>query len=164
MSPRPVDAPTKFAASYMPEPNSGCWLWLGAVDHKTGYGHFSSTRSNITGAHRASWQLHKGAIPTGLCVCHKCDVRSCVNPDHLFLGTYSENMQDAARKGRMRWKQGESRNLPIGEKHHQSKLTAEQVREIRESRLSGISFARKFGVSNVTISRIRRGIIWRAAA
>lgn len=107
--------------------------------------------------------MHKGEIPSGFCVCHKCDVRSCVNPDHLFLGTYSENMQDAARKGRMKWKPGESRNLPTGEKHHQSKLTAEQVREIRESQLPGIYFAREFGVSNVTVSRIRRGIIWRAA-
>ena len=148
----------------MPEPNSGCWLWLGVVDAKTGYGHFSSTRTNVAGAHRVSWRMHRGEIPAGLCVCHKCDVRSCVNPDHLFLGTYSENMRDASRKGRMNWKLGARRNLPSGANHHAAKLTLPQVLEIRASKASGIELAKSFGVSNVTISRIRSGVIWRAAA
>lgn len=79
---------------YIPEPNSGCWLWIGKVAHN-GYGIWGNER-----AHRKSYRLHKGPIPDGLFVCHTCDVRSCINPDHLWLGTHKENMQDIVNKGR----------------------------------------------------------------
>lgn len=97
-------------------------------------------------------------------VCHKCDVRSCVNPDHLFLGTPSDNMSDAARKGRMGWKPGEKRNLRVGESHHSAKLSEDTVRLIRASSERGVVLARRFGVSNITVSRIRRRILWRSVA
>lgn len=77
----------------------GCWLWK-AGSRGNGYGAFKLHHKTID-AHRISWMLHYGDIPNGMFVCHKCDVRQCVNPDHLFLGTNSDNMKDCYRKNRM---------------------------------------------------------------
>lgn len=77
-----------------------CWLWTGAKT-TAGYGEFH-VRSRSVYAHRHMWRLVKGPIPVDLFVCHHCDNPSCVRPDHLFLGTSSDNMRDAARKGRIR--------------------------------------------------------------
>lgn len=76
-----------------------CWLWTGAVAGYPGndYGAFNKGK-----AHRFSWELHRGPIPAGLFVLHKCDVTRCVRPDHLFLGTQKDNMQDMVAKGRGR--------------------------------------------------------------
>lgn len=81
-------------------PIAGCWLWIGTVNY-WGYGHFYELNpKKIVKAHRKSYELYKGPIPDGMCVCHKCDVRSCVNPDHLFLGTHKDNVHDMINKGR----------------------------------------------------------------
>src|SRR5690554_4431436 len=75
-----------------------CWLWIGRLNY-SGYGVFT-TRVGIR-AHRFSWELHNGKIPDGMHVLHKCDVRHCVNPSHLFLGNHKDNMNDMIRKGRL---------------------------------------------------------------
>lgn len=78
-----------------------CWLWMGKV-HNAGYGTFYIGRYREITTHTFSWTMHFGPIPAGQCVLHECDVRNCVRPDHLFLGTRTDNMRDAAAKGRMR--------------------------------------------------------------
>lgn len=75
-----------------------CWLWMAGKFH-FGHGRFKIRNKNKQ-AHRVSWEMKNGPIPNGMLVCHKCDVPSCVNPDHLFLGTYKDNMQDSLLKGR----------------------------------------------------------------
>lgn len=159
----PATVHERFERSYFPDPNSGCWIWLGHLSKTTGYGQFMldcrvDTRS--IGAHRAAYVLHKGEIPSGMQVCHRCDMRWCVNPNHLFLGTASENMRDAARKGRMTWKSATRPGLPRGESHHQAKLTWSDVDAIRASAMTGVELAKKYRMSAKSISRIRRNESW----
>lgn len=96
----PTPLRERFASKYIPEPNSGCWLWTGAL-FLTGYPQISPDwkKPNAYG-HRVSYEIHKGPIPAGMLVCHKCDVRSCVNPDHLYLGTHADNNRDMHIRGR----------------------------------------------------------------
>jgi len=79
---------------------NGCWLWLAAKRGKSGYGCIKVNGKTID-SHRMSYIIHNGEIPNKLFVCHTCDVRLCVNPQHLFLGSHSINMKDAYNKGRL---------------------------------------------------------------
>ena len=133
-------------ARSIPEPNSGCLLWTGHVD-VYGYG-VLKTGGRPQKAHRLAWQEVRGPIPEGLCVCHKCDVRSCINPDHLWLGTQAENTHDRQRKGRQRFAHGET--------HYKSRLTLDDVRAIRASSESQRALAKRYGVHFGTIN----DIIW----
>jgi HNH endonuclease len=87
-----------FHDKWMPEPFAGCWLWTASV-RPDGYGQ-SPIQGKMEGVHRASWIIHRGEIPTGMQVLHRCDTPTCVNPDHLFIGCNADNMRDAAAKGR----------------------------------------------------------------
>jgi hypothetical protein len=143
----PID---RFNTKWMPEPYSGCWLWIAAVDWQ-GYrviGDGYKTR----GAHRVAWLLFRGEIPEGMRVCHKCDTPLCVNPGHLFLGTQKDNMQDAHKKGRA--------FRTTGELHHFAKLTNEDIFNIRSSSKSRTVLAEEFGVCVQNIGLIQRGQRW----
>jgi hypothetical protein len=127
-----------------------CWLWTGA---KTPFGHgvMAKPGGGAVRTHRVSWEMHRGTIPEGLCVLHRCDVPACVNPDHLFLGDRDANNKDMQAKGRC-----DRVKRPRGENHGCAKLTEDAVRQIRERRNKGetyASIARDFGVSLQTIFR-----------
>lgn len=87
-----------FKSQYIEDKKTGCWLWTGSIT-TCGYGQINIKYKRYL-AHRLSWNVHNGAIPKGFFVCHKCDNPPCVNPDHLFIGTHRDNMQDMLKKGR----------------------------------------------------------------
>ncbi|PXV54182.1 HNH endonuclease [Dyella jiangningensis] len=97
------------AQNYIPVPECGCWLWLGARD-PDGYGKLGIHGRNMIRAHRLFYAFHKGPIPVGMQVCHKCDTPLCVNPDHLFLGSNTDNAVDRERKNRGRFKNHPPKN------------------------------------------------------
>lgn len=86
-----------FNELYTINPKSGCWEWNKTYD--SGYGAYSLNEKHM-GAHRASWIIHYGDIPTGMFVLHKCDNPSCVNPKHLYVGTQQDNMKDVIKRRR----------------------------------------------------------------
>ncbi len=192
---------------------SKCWQWS-ASHTRDGYGTFG-VKGKMLGAHRVSYQVHGGNDPSDFCVCHRCDNKSCVNPEHLFLGSKKDNAQDSRKKGRTasgerhglrlhpeRVSQGEnhysrtnpekmarglshgsktkperlatgdrhgSRTFPEkvckGEKHKNSKLTEENVRQIRKIyEKGGMTYAKlaeAFGISFQTVGVIVTRKVWK---
>lgn len=144
----------RFAASIDVDP-SGCWLWRGKIDSK-GYGVIND-QHKAHRAHRMSWLLSRGPIPDGLSVCHRCDVRACVNPDHLFVGTATDNNRDCWSKGR---------GVPLSRRADGSapnRLNPAAVREIRGLYAEGmtqVTIAARFGVRDSTISHVITGRSW----
>lgn len=90
---------TRLLNMSIPEPNSGCWIFTGYVD-ELGYGIIAETKRKRIKAHRAAYAAFKCEIPTGMDIMHACDLRCCINPEHLTPGTHAENMADMVRKGR----------------------------------------------------------------
>lgn len=136
----------------------GCWLWT-ASKTSGGYGKFGISREEYwVRAHRFSYELANGPIPENLCVLHRCDVRACVNPSHLFLGTRKDNAQDKVAKGRhvqLDWR---------GIKNGKARLSEHDVREIRRLRLEGCTVTKlavDYGVTNSNISAICTGRRWK---
>lgn len=142
-----------LVTNYIPEPNSGCWLWLGPYDNH-GYG-IITTPEGKWKAHRASLYWHKRWPKEKLLACHSCDVPACINPDHLFWGTQAQNMADAKAKGR-------TRNLPtLGVDHHNVKITVADVLAIRASEESSYVLAPRYGLKSGTIRDIRQKRSWK---
>jgi hypothetical protein len=147
----------KLEARAIPEPNSGCLLWLDAIN-QDGYGSVGiEGTKRTTSAHRRTWFALNGPIPAGKCVCHKCDVRSCISPQHLFLDTHAGNMADRNRKGRAKG----GRNM--GSKSPMSKLTEDDVRAIRVAAKAANQriIAKRFGVHFGTVNDILMGKTWK---
>ena len=139
----------RFEEKYIPEPNSGCWLWTALVIGR-GYGYFRlNTKKNIL-AHRFSWELRNGNIPDGLQVLHKCDNPACVNPDHLFLGTPQDNTNDMINKQRQ----------IKGEDCHNALLTDEKVLSIVKDDRPNKVIAKSYGVPYNVVYRIKKGERW----
>ena len=138
---------------HIKEEENGCWSFKGSLDkYRDVY-----YNSKHYGAHRFSYILHYGKYEKGLCICHKCDNKGCVNPDHLFLGTQKDNMDDMWNKGRG--------NPPInkGEKNGSSKLTEKEVIQIKENRKmkSVAELSILFSISKSTIRDIYSNRTWK---
>lgn len=136
---------------------SECWIWTGGKSG-SGYGNKWDGKK-VRGTHCISYEIHHNTmIPKSLQVCHTCDVRDCVNPSHLFLGTANDNMKDKVAKGRQARLKGEA--------HGNSKLTDGQVLSIKQELQndtihSCVCIAKKYGVSRLTISDIKLGRTWK---
>lgn len=126
----------------------GCWLWTGRTTK--GYG-VVSIKNHPTYVHRLSYELYKGEIPKGMFVCHSCDVKNCMNPEHLWLGTNQENVTDAVQK----------KLHSFGEDRPTAKLTDKDVLEIRESTLKMRKLAILYKVGLSTIWRAKNKVYWK---
>lgn len=149
----------RLQAHSIPEPNTGCWLWLGSSS-RWGYGQLR-VAGKTRQAHRLSYEAFRWAIPAGAFVCHACDTPACVNPAHLFLGTHADNMADMREKGR--WRRDPAAHLASvrrGERHGNAKLSTADVLAIRAMLAvgrPGKEVAAQFGVNRSQISRIKTG-------
>lgn len=147
----------RFEEKFIPDPNSGCWLWIGSID-RIGYGQFKFGRQYAPNekAHRTAWKIYRGDIPHGMHVLHSCDVRCCVNPDHLRLGTHQDNMRDKMTRGRHR--------SVTGIEHHSAKVSDAQVIEMRRKAAVGVgqrALAREYGLAKTTVKAIISRQTWR---
>jgi hypothetical protein len=146
----------RFEEKYMPEPNSGCWLWTATVD-EDGYGkmRIGGRGTPSLRATHVSLMLVGRPVPSRLQACHRCDNPCCVNPDHLFIGTGVDNMRDARAKGRF--------PSVRGSKNPSSKLTEDCVRAIKNDIASGLqnkAISEKYGITRKHCQSIKYGWTW----
>ena len=127
-----------------------CWPWL--AGKSGGYGQFWNGEKHIN-AHVYSYELKNGKMPVGYYGCHSCDNQICVNPEHIFAGTQSENMQDMERKKRS--------NHPKGVTHKRAKITEYQVQMIRKDKRSNVTIAKELNLGHSTIRDIKKRITWK---
>ncbi|WP_455387391.1 HNH endonuclease [Petrachloros mirabilis] len=153
MNPKTMTVSDRLLSNIDIDSQAGCWIWTGAKGRK-GYGVLNVNCKQMK-AHRQSYLQFVGKIPAGMLVCHKCDNPSCINPQHLFLGTALDNSRDCISKGRQK---------PIGEDSATAKLTNEDVFQIRAELAKGSQkkmLGKKFGVSARTIFKIAIGQTWK---
>ena len=136
----------------IPEPNSGCWLWLGAVNGVYGIIH----TGKVEYAHRTSFQVFVRPLESHELACHRCDNTYCVNPEHIFPGTYRDNHYDAMAKGR--WSHGERHGMAVLKEYQ---VTA--IRELFSDGATSKDIAAEYGVGEAQIRRIVSGRAWKHA-
>lgn len=159
--PQPKPVETRFWPKVSGVPGPGCWLWMGGK--RSGYGAFllNNPRKQES-AHRVAWMLTNGEIPDGLMVLHRCDVKACVRPSHLYLGTKVDNARDASERGQLRGRRRPNQN---GERNHQSRLTLEAVSRLRVDWMSGRftsdELGAKYGVSRTAAWAAATRRTWR---
>lgn len=152
------DAEARFWGRVNKTPD-GCWLWTGTL-LTTGYGRLM-VKGKPVNVHRYSYRLHYGEIEDDLNVCHRCDVRHCVNPAHLWLGTDTQNMQDMSAKGRAA--SGARSSAHLHQHCRKSNLTAADIPGIRKLCAEGVNqrlIAKRYGVKPNSISNIHRRVSW----
>ncbi len=152
--PKPRPLIERLLDKVLPEPNTGCWLFTGCWDKKN-YGKIGGRfrEGKLLTATRVSYEYFKGSFDKNLFVLHKCDTPPCVNPDHLFLGTQFDNIQDCIRKGR----------FIVGEKHKNHTLSEKIVLDILSLFTAGhrqTEISKKTGVSRPMVCRIIKGKSW----
>lgn len=146
-----------------------CWLWTGG-NGSHGYGDLGKKSHPERLTHRLSWYLAHGEIPDGMLICHTCDVRLCVNPAHLYLGTPQTNQDDC----KQRYRQNNPAKVRRGSQHGHHVLVESEVDEVRDIYTSNLSLGRynpdrikladlanRYGVSKSTIFKIVRRETWR---
>lgn len=127
-------------------PIAGCWLWMGSLN-PYGYGRVLNALRTVNGkrahaqAHRVSYEQKHGALPAGMCVLHRCDVRCCVNPEHLFIGTRADNQIDMQRKDRGRWRLRPAERV--------------EVLALREAGIPLRDVREAYGIGNTTLHRYK---------
>ena len=141
---RKIEPIIRILSNITKQPN-GCWDYTGFINKK-GYGRINLGKDKYVLCHRVVYAHFKGTIGS-LFVCHTCDNRRCCNPDHLFLGTNQENIQDMNQKGR--------NYISWGERSGLHKLSTEEVKAIRSDSRLGIQIAQDFGVTKSTVSEIK---------
>lgn len=137
----------KLQSYCAPEPNSGCWIWVGGSNGRYGV---ATWRNKRWYAHRLSLVAHGGQTAEDDVVCHRCDVPLCINPAHLFAASQSTNLADMRAKGR----------APDGDRHGMAKLSPNQVIAIRADRRMLREIAGEYAISEATVSFIRNGKRW----
>jgi hypothetical protein len=137
--------------TYVAKSDDGCWNWIGHRSEK-GYG-LLAVHAKPFRAHRLSWIIHRGMMPDGAQVLHRCDNPACVRPDHLFLGDNAANHADKIGKNRQRAARGEA----VGS----ARLSADDVRNIRASTEGPTALSRRYSMSVGHIDKIRRRMKWR---
>lgn len=139
----------RFDSQYIPVTETGCWLWVGACSSR-GYGTIKDHYKTRL-AHRVSYEIHNGQLDDKCFICHKCDIPSCVNPNHLYAGNHITNVADKVSRNR----QASGRDVAVPRK-----LSEQDVLEIYNSDCSYSRLEKKYGVSKTTISEIKTGRKW----
>lgn len=138
-----IGTPLERFEHYTVKSVNGCWNWTG-YKNKNGYGQMRS-KGKMVSAHRFSYEHHKGTIPEGISVLHRCNNPACVNPEHLYLGDHKQNMKDRLMSG----------NYPRGEEHPNSKFTDDVVAMVRSESGTNKAISQKYGVSVTQVRNIR---------
>lgn len=156
---RGLSTVARFRRLYVRSSRAECWLWRGP-SRGNGYGALRVGKRRVM-AHRFSWELRNGPIPSGMVILHTCGIPACVNPNHLQLGTHQDSADDKVRKGRQARGARLSERCARGEARYNARLTRSQVLAIIKDNRTGRVIAREYGVTPGNISQIKSGRSWK---